>query len=178
MGLQVKSSYRDGWLGKALHWFVLVAIIGTFAIDIYISLPALIIPRGVIIHHSALPVAYSAKDIAVAHRSRGLDTFFLYHSYPIGYHYIIAADGSVFASRPLWLRGSHAKGHNDYIGICLLGDFDSQDGDGKPTDAQLSSLRSLLSTLSQRYKFGPRCILKHSDVADTRCPGNNFPSVF
>jgi len=40
----------------------------------------------------------------------------------IGYHYVILEDGTIQNGRPEYWTGSHARGHNDTIGICLTGE--------------------------------------------------------
>ena len=40
----------------------------------------------------------------------------------IGYHYVILEDGTIENGRPEYWVGSHAKGYNDTIGICLIGE--------------------------------------------------------
>ena len=56
----------------------------------------------------------NAETINDWHLERGWDG--------IGYHYVILEDGTVEAGRPTYWIGSHAKGYNDAVGICLIGD--------------------------------------------------------
>ena len=67
----------------------------------------------------------NAQTIHRWHKERGFDG--------IGYHYVILEDGTVENGRPEFWSGAHAKGHNDAIGICFIGDEDF-------TEAQFQSL--------------------------------------
>ena len=40
----------------------------------------------------------------------------------IGYHYVILEDGTIQKGRPEYWKGSHARGYNEAIGICLIGE--------------------------------------------------------
>ena len=70
----------------------------------------------------------NAQTIHRWHKERGFDG--------IGYHYVILEDGTVENGRPEFWSGAHAKGHNDAIGICFIGDEDF-------TEAQFQSLAKL-----------------------------------
>lgn len=75
-----------------------------------------IIHLGVIIHCSDTP---NGKDIGGVktidewHKARGWKS--------CGYHYVINPNGTVEEGRPLGTKGAHCEGHNDKIGICLVG---------------------------------------------------------
>ena len=89
-----------------------------------------------VIHHTA-GSALSDRDLTVEeidryHKERGWDG--------IGYHFLIRKDGTVYKGRPLWKKGAHAKGRNNYIGIALTG-YQTF------TDEQVSSLKKLLKDL-------------------------------
>jgi len=80
----------------------------------------------------------------------------------IGYHYLIRADGSVEKGRPDFVRGAHCKAQNmnfRSIGVALTGNFDSRDnpkgdkGHIRPTSAQLTALRELISYLTKVYQI-------------------------
>lgn len=55
------------------------------------------------------------------------ETFYWGQIYHIGYHYIILPDGTLESGRPEKCKGAHAVGYNDYLGICLIGDFSPGD---------------------------------------------------
>ena len=130
--------------------------------------------RWIVIHHSATENG-CADSFDKMHRGKGWDE--------LGYHFVICngnggPDGQVqVGSR--WLKqkwGAHAGGtpdnaYNNYgIGICLVGEFTSR----PPTEAQLSSLRRLVSFLAERYNVDPACVIGHRDAPGTKteCPGN------
>lgn len=71
----------------------------------------------------------TAKTIHQWHLDRGWDG--------IGYHFVILEDGTVEAGRPEYWQGSHARGYNETLGICLI-------GEGSFTPAQFISLEKLL----------------------------------
>ena len=89
----------------------------------------------------------------------------------IGYHYYIRKDGSVYRGRPEWAVGAHAKGHNDRsIGICCEGMYMTE----TMPKTQLTAILELVRDVQSRY--GNRLtLLRHRDVNETDCPGDNFP---
>jgi N-acetyl-anhydromuramyl-L-alanine amidase AmpD len=59
------------------------------------------------------------------------------------------------------------------LGICLAGNFDI----GKPTAAQMNSVKELCRWLCKKYGLDPLekgVIVGHRDVNDTTCPGKNL----
>jgi N-acetyl-anhydromuramyl-L-alanine amidase AmpD len=117
----------------------------------------------IVIHCSAtrgrLPV--TAAQIRAWHRARGWSD--------IGYHRVIARDGTVEAGRPLDAVGAHVAGHNARsVGVCLVGGLD--DRTGAPVDnftpAQWDALRRVVAGLLARYP-GAR-ILGHRDLSPDR----------
>ena len=148
----------------------------TGIIDSIISLGNRITPQGIVIHHSALPASEGLEDIEKLHISRGFGIFYWYRIYHIGYHYIIQANGNVVPIRPEHLQGAHARGANDMIGICVLGNFDSSAGNAVPTIEQMQSLRALSKTLLAKYQFSIADVHKHNQIDGyTVCPGDHFP---
>ena len=143
-------------------------------------------PRGVVIHHSAVPYRIERPEdvdiIAKMHENRGFSILCWGKIYNIGYHYIILHDGTIVQGRPENCQGAHAVGYNSFIGICLIGDFSEADnfsetkGFKNPTEKQLNSLKSLTDRLRDRYGFSVHSILPHNTVEPrTECPGENFP---
>ena len=99
----------------------------------------------------------------------------------IGYHFVIGngngmADGRVEPTFR-WqeqLDGAHAgsRPHNRLgIGICLVGNFDQD----RPTQRQIAAVKELVTLLAGRYHISPEKVVRHLDVAPTRCPGRLFP---
>jgi N-acetylmuramoyl-L-alanine amidase len=145
-----------------------------------------IVPRGIVIHHSALPFKIEDPEnveiISDLHRRRGYRADYLGKTYFIGYHYIILPDGSIVKGRPDNCQGAHAAGYNSYLGVCLIGDFSGKDnpdglkGPKIPTPEQMQSLLDLTKNLSQRYQIPTENIIPHKNInTDTECPGMNFP---
>lgn len=92
----------------------------------------------------------------------------------IGYHYLIRKNGMIEQGRHPDMVGAHAQGHNKTsIGICLAGNFNL----GKPTDAQMDSVKELCRWLCQKYHLNPRAkgaIVGHRNLNDTDCPGKHL----
>jgi hypothetical protein len=136
------------------------------------------------------------KDIIVHHsKSIGGSLSFLKHIHVIdngwsdvGYHWIICngksmrdkygrvtwvgkPDGKVQVGRKLKYVPAQVKNHNrNSVGICLIGDFGTQ----TPTDKQINSLVSLLTTMCIIYNLQPGVILGHRDVGNSTCPGDKM----
>ncbi len=143
-------------------------------------------PRGIIIHHSASSgyrdgKLLDASAINEDHAKKGWMIEYKGKTYHIGYHYVVLADGTVQAGRPEEVRGAHTAGHNDYLGICVVGNFSSSSnprGKMKPsrvTERQLEALAALLRELIQKYDFEVDDIHRHRDFGQTACPGDRFP---
>ena len=120
----------------------------------------------IVIHHSAFPNA-GPREIQDLHMDRrGFAD--------IAYHYLIAADGTIFEGRKINIRGAHVQGYNTgSVGIVLLGNFNEEE----PTETQLSSLRQMVNYL--RYSYDIRYLAGHKDYPDqspdgTKCPGDNL----
>ena len=134
--------------------------------------------KFVVLHHSATESG-SVEAIDAVHRRRRDQ--FGNHWPGIGYHFVIGngqgmPDGQI-APTFRWqdqLDGAHARSrrHNlEGIGVCLVGDFEQT----APTPRQISALGELLEQLVLRYDVEPRRVVRHLDVAATRCPGRLFP---
>jgi hypothetical protein len=150
------------------------------------SISSTITPSGIIIHHSAVPLApghvLDIKALDEIHRKRGFGVFYWGRFYHVGYHYLILPDGTVQDGRPEHCRGSHATGYNSFIGICLVGNFSQgrapreEYGPAEPTAAQLRSLTGLINRLRANYNIPPERVMQHHDVnPNTECPGEHFP---
>jgi lipid-binding SYLF domain-containing protein len=146
----------------------------------------MITPIGIIVHHSAtLPpyhrVPTSELQVDRFHEKRGFAVVCSGRLYHVAYHYFILPNGKVKIGRPENCQGAHAHGYNAYLGISLAGDFSSSDNPGgrrgltRPTAAQMRSLTELCSMIMKRYKIPAKNVLRHSDVSNTRCPGDRFP---
>jgi len=97
----------------------------------------------------------NAETIHNWHLERGWDG--------IGYHYVILEDGTIENGRPEYWKGSHAKGYNDAVGICLI-------GDDKFTHSQFIALEGLLK--GHGYKHNE--VVGHYAVnKEKSCPNFN-----
>ena len=87
----------------------------------------------------------------------------------IGYHFLIARDGTVYEGRPIKYQGAHATGDNNIgnIGICLLGNFD----DRQIPSSQRESLESTVDRLRKQYRIKATQLYGHRDFKTTDCPG-------
>jgi N-acetylmuramoyl-L-alanine amidase len=145
-----------------------------------------IIATGIVLHHSALipgekKVPRKESDIDEYHQERGFEILCSGRVYHVAYHYLIMPNGAVKAGRPERCEGAHAAGYNSYLGISVVGDFSSEDnptgkkGPTRPNARQIASLVRLCRGLRRRYKIPVQHIVRHSDVANTQCPGDRFP---
>ena len=134
-----------------------------------------------VVHHTAIQVTGDDRDSEERMRA-------LYEMHAngrgwgdIGYHYVVADDGSIFEGKAGgdYVTGGHVYcGNIGTVGIALMGNFDVE----KPTQAQMRSLQWLLITLSKRYHIDPDdktrfhgkevpTILGHKNLLSTDCPG-------
>jgi N-acetylmuramoyl-L-alanine amidase len=115
----------------------------------------------IIVHHTGVDASLEQLRRSVQRRG--------YSDIP--YHFVILADGSVHATRPLERMGAHCKGHNaDSVGVALMGNLDKV----PPTEAQVAALTRLLAEL--RSKF-PVPVFGHGDLRPTACPGKYLRPV-
>ncbi|HEX8369583.1 MAG TPA: peptidoglycan recognition family protein [Pyrinomonadaceae bacterium] len=172
-------------LKRAGAGILLPAVIFLTTIGI-ISYNNSITPTGIVIHHSAVPFpADNPLDVIAIdeiHKRRGYGIFYWGQTYHVGYHYIILPDGTLQPGRPEKCKGAHAKGFNDYIGICLIGDFSPSDnkngnkGPQHPTPEQLQTLEEIVGKLRKGYDIPLENIRTHKELdAQTECPGESFP---
>jgi len=140
-------------------------------------------PPGILLHHSDTPAsAHGVKfDAAALDRiaaQRGFSVKFEGKVYHISYHYIILPDGTVQKGRPDHCQGAHCPKYNNWLGICLIGDFQPPNKrwwPTQPTDQQKKSLVTLCESLMSQYHISPENVKRHRDVHLTWCPGNRFP---
>lgn len=122
--------------------------------------------KKIIIHCSATVEGkdFHVEDVRRWHKQQGWQD--------VGYHYIIALDGTVEEGRRLELAGAHANGHNaDSIGICYIGGLapDGKTAKDTRTDAQKKSLRFLVDDLKKR--FANVEVLGHNNLTKAKaCP--------
>ena len=97
--------------------------------------------KDVIIHCSDTPNGhdYRAIDIHQWHLNRGWSG--------IGYHYVVCVDGTIENGRPEYWEGAHCRGHNEKIGVCLI-------GKDKFTRIQKLALSSMLNNMEKKCGLG------------------------
>lgn len=134
----------------------------------------------IVIHDSGSPFG-SVETTARQHQLQGLQG--------LGYHFLIGngngmGDGELHVGYR-WnrqLAGAHvigssdkARAHNEQgIGICLIGDGET----GEFSPAQMDRLVRLVASLQSQLGIPATHVRLHRDIADTRSPGTNFPTVW
>lgn len=92
----------------------------------------------------------------------------------IGYHYLVAADGTLFVGRPEEAVGAHVKDANTgNLGIAFLGNHHPPQNhavDPRALDAALL----LAKYLAARYGIAPDRLKGHRDQRRTLCPGDGL----
>src|SRR5580700_8157632 len=144
--------------------------------------PAYPDPPGILIHHSDTPaklhgVTFNAAALDRIAKKRGFSVTYEGKTYHISYHYVILPDGTVEPGRPERCPGAHCPKYNNWLGICLIGDFHNKRRwwPSTPTAAQKRSLVTLCESLMSKYHIPPENVRRHRDVRETWCPGNRFP---
>jgi hypothetical protein len=141
-------------------------------------------PPGIVLHHSESPAVYHGVRMNAArledihhHEHPDWKTVYAGKTYYIGYHYVILPNGVVEQGRPEGCIGAHARSHNDWLGICLIGGFQTNNRwfPEQPTKAQMRSLVTLCERLMSTYHIPPDYVKRHRDINDTYCPGDRFP---
>jgi len=92
----------------------------------------------------------------------------------IGYHFIIARDGTVYEGRPIKFQGAHSGGDNNIgnIGVSLLGDFNVE----RVPATQAKALAYVLQRLSSDYAIKRSSVFGHQHFKITDCPGRHLES--
>jgi N-acetyl-anhydromuramyl-L-alanine amidase AmpD len=117
--------------------------------------------KTLVIHHSAAPPRIGPEQIAAYHVNR-LD-------WPgTGYHFLVAADGTIDQANSLEAVSYHAaKANPRAVGICFLGDF-TQD---IPPPPQLLAGAHLIAWLMQELNIDLDQVKGHKELMGTACPG-------
>lgn len=122
--------------------------------------------QSLIIHHSAAPPTILGEQIAAYHIRKW--------DWPgIGYHFLVAADGTIYQTNALETVSNHAAAQNQSsVGICFPGDFMVE----VPPPEQLIAGAHLVAWLMQDLSLGEEAIQGHREVMRTNCPGNQWLS--
>jgi N-acetylmuramoyl-L-alanine amidase len=128
-------------------------------------------PKGIVVHHSLtedgkVPDYDAIKKYHI--EEKGWDD--------IGYHWVIELQGDKIATiegRPANTYGGHTVGHNDMVGICVVGNYDV--GHDILFPEKMDALVALTKNLMNMYGFTTADIHKHHEYAPKTCPGSGFP---
>ena len=128
-------------------------------------------PQGIIVHHSATRDTRSLSFPAIADyhiNNQGWDD--------IGYHFVIEdynGEPFLLTGRGVQYKGAHCFGLNDHIGVCVGGNYDTQE----LPPMLLMKLVNLLSGLIVVHDLTISDIDYHRNHANKTCPGEKFPSL-
>lgn len=130
----------------------------------------MLIPKYLVVHHSASANNITVDDIRRWHKDKGWSD--------IAYHKVIYQDGSINQGRNDAVQGAHAFGANAVsLGICLIGNFETNE----LPEVMKKALIQTLATLCKRYNIPSKNIIGHYQVAKmfnapagaSGCPGKN-----
>jgi N-acetyl-anhydromuramyl-L-alanine amidase AmpD len=154
--------------------------------------PARLKPVSVIaIHHTDSLKTVTVQQIAQYHVygvRKNADGEVVKAEWPgIGYHFVIAADGTIYQCQREQTRSYHVGGSaNEFcLGVSFIGRFMRTGFDGKPqaaadqipTDAQLRSGGQLIAWLMQELNVPIAKVMGHRNVVTgTVCPGEHWES--
>jgi N-acetylmuramoyl-L-alanine amidase len=128
-------------------------------------------PNGIVIHHSLTKDSNTVSWDAIKKyhtETMGWDD--------IGYHFgveYVTGSVKILTGRPILYAGAHTREFNDSIGICVVGNYDTDALEKDKFDA----LVDLTVQLLEEYPhLTPKQIYKHSEWAGYKsCPGKRFP---
>ena len=128
------------------------------------------IPNKIIVHHSAfLQKASQLAQINEWHKERGFYQSAL--GYFVGYHYLIAHDGTITQTKNINEEGCHTIGQNlQSIGVCMEGDFTQE----MPTAKQEQMLGKLIVSLCDAHGIPYTAIEPHRKFSSTSCYGKKL----
>lgn len=120
--------------------------------------------KKLIVHCTATPEGreVSINQITRWHKERGFRT--------IGYHYVIALDGTIKKGRDISEVGAHCKGQNtNSIGISYVGGLDhALNAKDTRTDSQKKAMTELIAELKEQ--FPGVTIHGHNEFSNKACP--------
>ncbi len=120
--------------------------------------------RQIIVHHTATPAAVTPQRLA-EHAVRTLGRA------GIGYHFVVAADGTIYQTNRLETVSTHAFSlSQDSVGVCFPGNFTTE----IPTAAQLSSGGRLCAWLVATLQLSTAKIAGLSELMQTQSPGKQW----
>lgn len=125
--------------------------------------------KYLIVHHTA-----TSRDFTTFNSVKNYHINTLKYD-DIFYHYFITGDGTKYDGRPINKTVPFSENTLIWpysLHICLTGNFETE----KPSEAQLTTLKSILLSLKNQYKIPLDKILGHKEasVTGTLCPGKNL----
>ena len=118
----------------------------------------------IVIHHTATSPTITPQRIA-EYQVRTLN------KPGIGYHFFIAADGTIYQTNRLETVSDHAFSRNQgSIGVCFAGNFTT----AIPTAAQLKAGGQLCAWLLSRLRLTPDRIVGLGEFVNTQSPGSQW----
>lgn len=117
-------------------------------------------PVGIVLHHAA--GSGTVEAVHAYHRNENGWA-------GIGYHFYIRKDGNVYRGRPETWLGAHTSGHNDMLGICVEGNYDTE----TMPSVQQNAVVDLIAYLKKTY--GNLTVYAHRELDSTSCPGEKYP---
>ena len=138
--------------------------------------------RKIVIHHTDTPKNFTVEQIA---RYHVYGTSAYKDPWPgIGYHYVIAPDGTIYQTQRHETRSYHVGAANNYcLGVSLIGRFLIRDYDGTvqppedqlPTPAQMDAAARLVAWLMTAVNVPDiENVVGHKEVGQTMCPGDQW----
>lgn len=120
--------------------------------------------RYLVIHHTRTSPDVPPHELARQHVER--------IGWPgIGYHFVVAADGTVYQTNDLRTVSFHARQFNPMaVGIALAGEFSSQG----PPAVQVDSVARLCVYLLRELDLPVESVRGHRDLVYTTCPGDQW----
>jgi len=146
-------------------------------------------PSGICLHHSATPTTAQWKGIQTVRSILGNHTAIRKFS-DIGYHFIISPDGqNCYECRPVDVQGAHCGGtppkgvsrvfgNTGMIGICLIGNYDTEE----PSRVAMDNIARLIADLCEKHGIDTKRIYGHCEAwskPPKTCPGKKlFTAMF
>ncbi|MDD3824715.1 MAG: N-acetylmuramoyl-L-alanine amidase [Anaerolineae bacterium] len=122
--------------------------------------------RQIVIHHTATSPTITPQRLA-EHAVHTLG------NPGIGYHFVVAADGTIYQTNRLETASSHAYAHSqDSVGVCFPGNFTTE----IPTSAQLEAGGRLCAWLLATLRLSPIKIVGLGELMNTQSPGKQWLS--
>lgn len=133
-------------------------------------------PRTILIHHTGTPQTRGS----IVTKLQKLYNYSIKRDgkkEPWGdvpYHFYIDKNGNMMAGRPVQFEPDTKTNFDPtgYLNITVEGNYTDAGGDTF-SSSQKSTLKKLIADLKAKYKI--KSVMRHSDVAQTECPGHVHP---